>query len=45
MCDAQEERRVIDELELEYATEASVEVTGEQNRLVENLQIDLYGRG
>ncbi|WP_157936854.1 hypothetical protein [Geodermatophilus chilensis] len=44
MRDAQEERRVLDELELKYATEASVEVTAEQIRLIENLQIDPYRR-
>ncbi len=44
MRDAQEERRVLDELELKYATEASVEVTAEQIPLIENLQIDPYRR-
>ena len=44
MRDAQEERRILDELELKYATEASVEVTAQQIRLIENLQIDPYRR-
>jgi hypothetical protein len=45
MRDAQEERRVLDELELKHATRSSeVEVGAEGLRSRENLRIDPYPR-